>query len=64
MTTTTTISRRFRWTLKVWAARQLLKRLTVRHVAVLAHVTGLPPASIVALHPCCRARKDGNGIVA
>lgn len=48
---------RLRWAFEVWIARRFLRTLTVGKVAVLSHVTGLPPESILALHPVSRCRK-------
>lgn len=39
------------WNVQVWLCRRFLRKMTVRKVAVLAHVTGWPPAQIINMHP-------------
>ena len=47
---------KIRWTMEVWLCRRFMRNMTVGKVAVLAHVTGVTPEAILALHPCGRAR--------
>lgn len=52
------------WAFNVWLARRFLRNMTVDKVSVLAHVSGLPAESFLALHPSCGPSKQRRRVIA
>lgn len=58
------VSENIKWSFHLWLARRFLRNMTVFKVAVLAEVTGMPPESILALHPSYRVGEKRGRIAA
>lgn len=55
---------RLDWNVQVWICRRFLHNMTLRKMAVLSHVTGMPVESILAMHPSCRTSEELSRVIA